>query len=155
MTAQLPDRQELVDRLAELISQIDRTPADETVGRAPALFAIEVEGYRVLARSDPAGADALCDEVVRRLDRLVRSTDVVGRVDEDRYVLLAGAVVPETAGSIVDRLRSAFAMPLEVAGSLVSIPVRTAVELWSGDHPDPATAAEAMMQRAEEQLAAP
>lgn len=130
---QLPDRSALIDRLEALLDAAGTTratgPSDRSGIRAPAIFVVQVEGYEGLAAE---AREVLEREVVRRLDRLVRSTDVVGRLAADRYVLVADALAPESAGAVAERLRSAFAMPLSLERQLVSLPVRIAVEHPAG-----------------------
>lgn len=154
----LPDRDGVVDKLAAMLAARRRrvvpTPGAPPSDRSSALLLIQVEGYHGLVGADPERREVVDGEITRRLDRLVRSTDVLGRTAGDRFVLAADGVAPSAVGVLVDRLRSAFAMPVPVGEGLVSFPVKVAIELAGplDRVADPAGHAAAMVERAEAEL---
>ncbi len=126
----LPGRAEIVDRLAELLAGGGTRPAalpQDTPTRRPAVYVVAIDGYGELVAADTGGAATAVDEVARRLDRLVRHGDVLGRLAEDRFVLVASGTSPAFAGAIVERIEGAAALPVEIAGDPVSLSVSVGV----------------------------
>lgn len=95
--------------------------------KPPAVYSIGIIDYQGLADIDPTGAEVLVDEARSRLDRLVRSGDVLGYHAPDTFLLATGEMEPTTAGSVMDRIRGALAMPLDIAGDPVSLTVAIGV----------------------------
>lgn len=95
--------------------------------KPPAVYSIGIIDYQGLADIDVTGARVLVDEARTRLDRLVRSGDVLGHVEPDTFLLATGEMEPATAGSVMDRMRGALAMPLEIGGAPVSLTVAIGV----------------------------
>jgi hypothetical protein len=118
---ELPDRAAVLEHLDTLVAA--EGPARDH-GRArdsrPAVCVVHLEGMAELRQADPAGTDAALAEVVRRLDRLVRSGDVIAELAPDRLALVV-RISPVVAGALVERVAGAVAMPLEVAGSFCSL----------------------------------
>mgnify|MGYP003458479824 CR=1 FL=1 len=75
---ELPDRTAVLGHVADLMA---RHRATSEHGRAtdgrPALLVVHVEGYPALCARDPLGGEAAMRDVARRLDRLVRSGDLL------------------------------------------------------------------------------
>lgn len=124
---ELPERTAVLGHVAGLLERhraASRGRSASSPGRAtdarPALCVILVEGYPALAARDPLGASAAMHEVARRLDRLVRSGDLLGRLAPDRLVV-AVDISPAVVGALVERVRGAVAMPVEVDGDLLSL----------------------------------
>jgi GGDEF domain-containing protein len=124
---ELPDRTAVLGHVADRLERhraASSRSGSASHGRAsdarPALCVILVEGYPALAARDPLGASAAMHEVARRLDRLVRSGDLLGRLAPDRLVV-AVDISPAVAGALVERVRGAVAMPVEVDGDLLSL----------------------------------
>jgi GGDEF domain-containing protein len=117
---ELPDRTAVLGHVADLMA---RHRATSEHGRAtdgrPALLVVHVEGYPALCARDPLGGEAAMRDVARRLDRLVRSGDLLGRLAPDTLVV-AVDISPAVAGALVERVRGAVALPVEVAGELIS-----------------------------------
>lgn len=125
---ELPGRAEVVARFDRSIQQVQlRQPELLEHGRdidaRPAVCVIAVDGYAELVDLDPAGAADALDELSGRLDHLVRAEDLLGRLEPGSLVLAATSLAPAVAGSLVDRVAGAVAMPVEVAGQVLSLEV--------------------------------
>lgn len=156
MPMDLPDRDEVIARLGKMIAETVRRSARaaQPLERTCVLLLVEVEDHRSLIELDASGGSSIDEEIARRLDRQVRSGDVLGRTAVDRYVVAASDVAPAVVGVLAERMRTAFAMPIALGDGLVSLPVEVAVEI-AGDldgSVDAAAVAAAMMQQAEAQL---
>ena len=120
---ELPDRAALLAHLTALLSA---APEGHDHGRASdvrtAVCVIDVDGYDAMFGRDPSGTMQVMGEIVRRLDRLVRSGDVLGALRPGRLALVV-RISPVVAGSLSGRIEGAVAMPLEVGGELVSLSV--------------------------------
>lgn len=117
--------------------------------KPPAVYSIGIIDYQALADIDPTGAEVLVDEARSRLDRLVRSGDVLGFRGPDTFLLATGEMEPTTAGAVMDRIRGALAMPLDIAGDPVSLTVAIGVAFAFDDEDadEMLTQAENDMQR--------
>jgi GGDEF domain-containing protein len=124
----LPDRAGLLARLEMMLLDADDHVGPSARRGAPALILVVIDRHEALVGLDPPGAEESAGLIERRLDRLVRSTDLLARLAPDTYVLAAGDVEPTAVGSLVERVRSAFALPIEIGGSSVSLSVTVAVE---------------------------
>lgn len=109
----LPGPTDVADRLDALLAR----------GQRPAVYLVSVDGYDTLVSEDPEGARAAMREAARRLDRLVRSSDVLGAVAPGTFVLVGAGVTPDAAGALVERIEGAAALPVEVGGQPVSLKV--------------------------------
>ncbi len=109
----LPDGPATTARVDELLA----------AGKRPALYLVAVDGHDQLAARDEEGTRAAMDEVVRRLDRLVRSSDVLGLLRPGTFVLVGGGVDPSVAGALVERIQGAVALPVDLDGEPVSLRV--------------------------------
>jgi GGDEF domain-containing protein len=118
----LPDASSTTARLDELLAG----------GSRPALFLIAVDGHDELAVADADGTRAAMDEVVRRLDHLVRSSDLLGAVCPGTFLLVGSGVDPSVAGALVERIQGAVALPLEVGGGPVSLRVDVGLAFADG-----------------------
>lgn len=135
----LPDRRELTSALREMLG-----------GREdPALFAVSVDGYSALLADRPSEAEAAVREVVARLSRLVRADDVLAVLSPGVFALAGPGVEVADTSVMLDRIRGAFAMPVEVGGDVVSFPVTVGVAhaAGSGAATDMILAAEADLRR--------
>ncbi len=109
----LPDRSEVVARLDAMLAD----------GHRPAVYLVAVDGYDQLVDRDSEGTRAAMAEAARRLDRLIRSSDVLGTVRPGTFILVGSGVEPTVAGALVERIRGAAALPVEVDGGPVSLRV--------------------------------
>jgi GGDEF domain-containing protein len=119
----LPNRETVVARLDALLSNSLTRPEAAGAAARPAVCVVAVDGHEELCALDRPGAEAAMAEIGRRLDRLVRSGDVLGRLAADRFVLVVPSLAPTVAGSLVERITGAVAMPIEVDRTPVSISV--------------------------------
>lgn len=116
-TAGLPDRPLLLENLAEMIA----------AGESPGVFAISIDGFEDLPGGEGNAGERAMAELAKRLSRLVRSNDLLAVLSPGVFAL-AGAGVAEIDAAVVrDRIRGVFAMPVEVGGELVSLPVTMGV----------------------------
>ena len=112
-----------VTGLPSLPSMIARLDALLAEGRRPAVYVLAVDGYDVLAARDPEGARESMREAAQRLDRLVRSSDVLGTVQPGTFILVGAGIEPAVAGSLVERIQGALAFPMDVGGESLSLRV--------------------------------
>lgn len=107
----LPGRDELIEQTARRFEQFDEFDgaADESArGDWCATFcAVRLDGTAAAV-------------VPARLDRLIRSKDLLGQIDPDTYVVASPALDPTSAGTVVERIRGAVAMPVDIDGETVS-----------------------------------
>ncbi len=125
----LPGRAVIVDRLDQMIgtttAALDAVPSwpdpPETSPRFPALYLVGIQDHEQLRSIDADGCAEAMHEVSRRLDRLVRGSDVLGYTAPGTFALAAGSVSPESAGALVERIEGAAALPIELGGDVVSL----------------------------------
>ncbi|MEX0767804.1 MAG: hypothetical protein WD029_04965 [Microthrixaceae bacterium] len=126
MTLNLPALPEVVDRLNQMIeSQDSSTPA------SPGVYLVEIDDYEALSRSDLVGTESAMEEIAVRLDRLVRSADVLGLIQPGLFVLAAASVAPASAGAVMERIRGAIALPMEIADQPLSVRAHVAVSFFA------------------------
>jgi GGDEF domain-containing protein len=128
----LPDRSELCRRFDEAIERAQaRAPRVLEHGRdadaRPAVCVIALDDVASLDRVDPTSPAAVMSEVARRLDHLVRSVDLLGQLGPGVLALAAPSLAPAVAGSLVERITGAIAMPLDVGAQTLSLGVTVGV----------------------------
>ncbi len=151
----LPGRGVIVDRIDQMIEVTSaargaepRWPdPPEPTPRYPALYLVGIDGHDELVSIDPSGCTAGMTEVSRRLDRLVRGSDVLGYTAPGTFALAAGSVTPVSAGALVERIEGAVALPLEIGGDVWSL--RALVALAFAED---GASGEDLMRRAERDL---
>lgn len=116
-SAGLPDRPLLIENLAEMIA----------AGESPGVFAISIDGFADLPGSDVDAGEWAMAELAGRLSRLVRSNDVLAVLSPGIFALAGAGVEQIDAAVVLQRIRGVFAMPVEVDGELVSLPVTVGV----------------------------
>jgi GGDEF domain-containing protein len=114
---ELPDRDAVLDRLGAVLAQ----------GQRPAVYVVAVDGYEALEARDPTGARNAMQSAAARLDRLVRSSDVLGSIGPGTFVLVGSNVEPSVAGALVERVEGALALPVDVGGEPLSLKVDVGV----------------------------
>jgi GGDEF domain-containing protein len=126
----LPNREAVLARLTAMLSSAAHHPSESIASgdlARPTVCVIAIDGYDGLVELDGSGVAAAMDEIGRRLDRLVRASDVLGRLGPDRFVLVAASLAPAVAGHLVERIGGAVAMPIELGGQPISIGVTVGV----------------------------
>lgn len=115
--------------------------------KPPAVYTIGIVDYERLVNLDRAGMEQAVEEIAWRLDKLVRSGDVLGLIVPNTFVLATAAMAPSSAGVVMERIAGAIAMPLDIAGDAVSL--RAAIGLaFAFD----GASAEAMLSAAERDM---
>jgi GGDEF domain-containing protein len=122
-TTGLPDRATVLSRLDTLLAQ----------GERPAVYMVAVEGYEALEARDVTGARDAMRAAAGRLDRLLRSSDVLGTAEPGTFVVLGAGVAPAVAGSLVERVQGALALPVEVDGEPLSLRVDVGIAFATPD----------------------
>ncbi len=137
----LPNRHLLTDRLAGALDRARRA------GNRVAVVFLDVD--RLKSINDALGhavGDAVLVEVAARFRLLGRSTDTVGRIGGDEFVLvLDGLTSRAEVATAVDRYRSAFARPVMVGGR--PLPVRASFGI--AIFPDDGDAPDSLLRRAD------
>lgn len=157
---ELPERTAVLEHVANRLERHraassrggTAAPHARATDNRPALCVILVDGYPALAARDPLGASAAMHEVARRLDRLVRSGDLLGRLAPDRLVV-AVDISPAVAGALVERVRGAVAMPVEVDGDLLSLVAVVGLAIVDDSADRAPIDADGLLERAERDLA--
>ncbi|MEW5783071.1 MAG: putative bifunctional diguanylate cyclase/phosphodiesterase [Pseudomonadota bacterium] len=108
----LPNRLLFHDRLAQARAMAARH------GTGLALLVLDLDRFKRINDSlGHANGDELLREVARRLTMAVRAVDTVSRLGGDEFALiLTDLEKPEDAGRITEKLRTALARPLQLAG---------------------------------------
>jgi diguanylate cyclase len=112
----LPNRRGLNDALARLLPH-------STPERMVAVYLLDLDGFKPI--NDRLGHDA-GDEVLvgvaRRLESLLRASDVVARLGGDEFVVVAGGLRGDAeASALGQKLLDAFHQPFQAAGQLCRV----------------------------------
>jgi diguanylate cyclase (GGDEF)-like protein len=127
----LPARALVLDRAAHMLARARRKSTTS------AALVIHIDNLTTIRdRLGRAVGDELLRAIALRLDGVVRDTDVLGRLDDDRFVLLAESVSPTaSAEAIADRLRDALREPFALSGHEAERVTMTAtIGIASGHH---------------------
>jgi diguanylate cyclase (GGDEF)-like protein len=137
---ELPNRTLLLQSTARALGS---SPDDEET----ALLVVDIDRFRDV--NDTLGreqGDAVLREVAARLKRSVRATDLVARVESDRYgVLLPRLARSRDAAQAAEKVLAALSRQLEVAGATLSVDATVGIACA----PEHAQNAELLLQRAE------
>jgi two-component system, cell cycle response regulator len=87
------------------------------------LLLMDIDGFgRWNSRLGPAACDELLRQVVERLQRLLRSYDLLGRVDGDEFLIVLPGCRATDAALLVDRARTeVFREPFHVGGEALHL----------------------------------
>lgn len=147
----LPDRYRLLAHLDALAGDV---PAAGTRRHDDARCAVCVIGLADPALADPALAappggspDDVLVEVVRRVDRLVRASDLLAQIGPGRLAL-GMPLAPSAAGALIERVEGAVSMPIRWGAELVSLPASIGVAFHTADQPWEADSAAHLVERA-------
>ncbi len=125
----LPNRTLLGDRLEMGIAQANRS------GMSMAVCFMDLDGFKVV--NDTFGhsaGDLLLVEVSKRLMKILRATDTVGRVGGDEFVLIFSEIVnPEECNQLLKRITETLNEPFLINANPVKISASLGVALYP-DH---------------------
>ena len=127
--------------------QLEKWSAALQDGHAFALHWIDLDHFKEVndTLGHPAG-DALLKSVANRLRKVVRGTDLVGRMGGDEFAILqAGATDQYQATKLVERLQRTLAEPHYVLGHRVAMGASIGIALAPKDGCDP----EVLMKKAD------
>lgn len=160
-------RRRIAEQRAELLGQHDpltglghRRAAEEhlalllaeplAAGTQIAVMMLDIDGFAgIAARLGRPAADALLKIVARRLEASVRVTDLVARIEDDRFLV----ILPEVDGAIAAeavarRICVAIEAPIEAIGERYRLRAGIGLALQQGD----GATADTLMLRAETAL---
>src|SRR5829696_2313160 len=132
---------------ALLVQTTDRALGTRSDDQELALLVLDIDRFRdVNDTLGRAQGDAVLSEVGARLKRSVRATDLVARVESDRFgVLLPGLARSGDAALAADKLLDAVSRQLDVAGAALSVDATVGIACAPAHAQD----AELLLQRAE------
>jgi len=125
MTMLLPGMPEIIERLNQMIAN-----QDSSSSACPGVYVVGIADYQALSSTDLIGTEAAMEEIAVRLNRLVRTADVLGRIEPGLFVLAATSVVPASAGTVMERMRGAIALPMQIADQPLSVRAHVAVSFF-------------------------
>jgi diguanylate cyclase (GGDEF)-like protein len=136
----LPNRRGLQERLQVELQRCDPN-------RVLALFLLDLDGFKAV--NDRWGhdvGDALLVEVSRRLQALLRGSDVVARLGGDEFVVVAAGLSDEGAAQrLGHKLLAAFDIPFDAAGQRCEVGLTAGYALAPHD----GSTAEELIKRAD------
>lgn len=144
---QLPDREALLRHVDALGGSQDTGADRRRVDARAAVCVLEVLGFDRIAAAGPSVADGVSAEVVRRLDQLIRSGDLLAQLEPGCFAL-GLQLAASSAGSVVERMRAAASMPVELDGDFVALDAVVGVAIAAPDTWGPG-AADALLARAQ------
>lgn len=112
----LPNRRLLHDRLDRALARSRRKH-----GRMALLY-IDIDDFKhVNDTLGHAAGDVLLQEIARRLERCVRTTDTVARLGGDEFVVILEEIhSSDDATTVANKIRSTLAQPLDIDGTTLS-----------------------------------
>ncbi|MCU1720167.1 putative bifunctional diguanylate cyclase/phosphodiesterase [Pseudomonas sp. 5P_5.1_Bac1] len=128
----LPNRSLLGDLLGQAI---ERARNEES---ALAVCMLDLDGFKAVNDGyGHASGDLLLVEVSRRLKRVLREGDAVGRLSGDEFVLILGDIqgLPTLQG-VLERVLKAIAAPGVIRGQSISVSASIGVTLFPNDNDD-------------------
>jgi GGDEF domain-containing protein len=146
---QLPDRAALLHHVDALGRSHDTGADRRRIDARPAVCVLELVGFELIAANGTSVAEGVEAEVVRRLDQLIRSVDLLAQLEPGRFAV-ALELAASSAGSVVERMRAAASMPVELGGELVALDAVVGVAIAPPDPWVPG-AATALLNRALEE----
>ena len=111
---ELANRRYLHERCARLLTHQDAAPVS--------LLMIDLDGFKVIndRHGHPVG-DALLVEVATRLAATMRRDDLLGRLGGDEFAAILPRTTPLQARAVAQRMHTALAGPMVVAGHVIRI----------------------------------
>ncbi|MBE2243250.1 MAG: GGDEF domain-containing protein [Burkholderiaceae bacterium] len=128
----LPDRQQLIDHMSQLLALRGREPAPM------ALLALRVEGFETVEASlGSESANVLRRKVAVRLRGAVRASDVVAALTAETFaLLLASTEEPIDAELVAHKLLHALHQTFTVAGQQVAVATSIGISRYPSDGSD-------------------
>lgn len=128
----LPDRQQLIDHMSQLLALRGREPA------SMALLALRVEGFETVEASLGAeSANVLRRKVAVRLRGAVRASDVVAALTAETFaLLLASTEEPVDAELVAHKLLHALHQTFTIAGQQVAVATSIGISRYPSDGSD-------------------
>ncbi|WP_426210273.1 putative bifunctional diguanylate cyclase/phosphodiesterase [Massilia sp. TWP1-3-3] len=131
----LPNRALLGTLLRQVLAEAHR------IGQHGALMVVEIG--RIGAIGDTLGDDVASDlmcEIGRRFRQLIRPDDILARIEGDRFAVAMPLIEKrEHAAIVADKLLSALAHPIVVAGHSLQVSARIGIAIYPDDAADSAT----------------
>ncbi len=117
----LPARNLLVEKTDDLL---------HTEGRGVALMFIDIDQFKFVNDSmGHTAGDELLVQVAKRLTRIVRDEDIVGRISGDEFVIVAAGLDSIGAHALADRVRNILRDPFELSEGEVFVSASVGVTL--------------------------
>jgi diguanylate cyclase (GGDEF)-like protein len=128
----LPNRQQLIDHMSQLLALRGREPAPM------ALLALRIEGFDTIeATLGSEAANVLRRKVAVRLRAAVRASDVVAALTADTFaLLLASTEEPLDAELVARKLLQALRQTFSLAGQSAAIAAGIGISQFPGDGDD-------------------
>ena len=128
----LPNRQQLIDHMSQLLALRGREPAPM------ALLVLRIEGFATTeAESGRESANVLRRKVAVRLRAAVRASDVVAALGADSYaLLLASTEEPLDGDHVARKLLAALHAPFALSGQQVCVSASAGVSRYPADGAD-------------------
>ncbi len=128
----LPNRALLLDRLGFILDSARRRSAQV------ALLFIDLDNFKTVNDSlGHVAGDALLRIVAARIQRLVRSTDVVSRHGGDEFLVVLPDLEPEqTPVQVADKLLAGISEPVELEGQGLSVSPSIGISVFPRDGAD-------------------
>jgi len=129
-----PNRALFQDRLAQTLRGAERT------GDPVGLLLLDLDGFKAVNDTlGHAAGDQLLQEVGRRMQQVVRTSDTVARLGGDEFVLLLPSPGSSGAIEVASNVRAAVPEPISLNGQRVTVDSSIGVALYPTDGKDPST----------------
>lgn len=127
----LPNRRALMERAAQLIGRIGRTPGPHL----GAVLLLDLDSFQDV--NDSFGhdvGDALLEQAARRLQEIIRHTDALYRLGGDEFAVLLTEMTHDTdAGVVASKLIKAFADPFVIADHTIYTAFSVGIAVYPRD----------------------
>jgi diguanylate cyclase (GGDEF)-like protein len=127
-----PNRALMLDRIENAIALARRH------GARVAILFIDLDGFkRINDTFGHAIGDATLQLAARRLEKVLRNSDTVGRHGGDEFLVLMSEVLqPTDATVIVEKIIAAFASPVQLGDNKIDLPVSIGIAVFPEDGED-------------------
>jgi diguanylate cyclase (GGDEF)-like protein len=128
----LPNRDLLMDRLAQALTGIERR------SHALAVMFIDLDRFKLVNdRINHAAGDGVLTEVAARLTATLRTGDTVARVGGDEFIVVAEVEDETNAVLLAGRLRDAITEPIEVGARTLTTTASIGIAMAISSDQDP------------------